>query len=520
MGFSAEPWGIWPLAWVALVPLWILVTQSQFQYPQPLNWADAIAWSVGYHGLALFWITGIHPMTWLGVPWLASVLIAIFCWGFLIAWGTGLGVAWAWSFTQIFTLVLADASPLSFSQSVTQKKIEQKKSVSDSILLRVLVGTALWCGLEWLWSLTPLWWSSLSYTQSFGNLVILHLGQLSGPSTITAAIVAINGLIAEVWMRKVQNQKQSLLLLLMPLGLFLIIHGLGFFLYHQPLNLNPAQGFKVGIIQGNIPNEIKLGSLGWKQALEGYTTGYKALADQEVDAVLTPETALPFLWTDQNRRYSSFFQAILEKKVIAWVGSFGVQGNRLTNSLFSVNQDGLVVSQYDKVHLVPLGEYIPFGQILGRWINRLSPLEADLIRGQPGQVFSTPLGQGIVGICYDSAFAEHFRQQAKSGGEFILTASNNAHYSSAMLAQHHAQDVMRAIETDRWTVRATNTGYSAIVDPHGKTVWKSQMNTYKIYAERIYRQSSKTLYVNWGDWLTPLLASVAALAVGVALLEN
>ena len=81
-----------------------------------------------------------------------------------------------------------------------------------------------------------------------------------------------------------------------------------------------------------------------------------------------------------------------------------------------------------------------------------------------------------------------------------------------MPAQHHAQDVARAIETDRWAVRATNTGYSGIVDPNGRTIWLSGINTYETHAENVYLRQTETLYVKWGDWLTPLLG---LLSVGV-----
>lgn len=81
-----------------------------------------------------------------------------------------------------------------------------------------------------------------------------------------------------------------------------------------------------------------------------------------------------------------------------------------------------------------------------------------------------------------------------------------------MPAQHHAQDIMRAIETDRWAVRATNTGYSAFVNPHGDTVWMSGHNTYEVHAETIYRRQTQTLYVHWGDWLTPFLLGAGTFA--------
>jgi apolipoprotein N-acyltransferase len=79
--------------------------------------------------------------------------------------------------------------------------------------------------------------------------------------------------------------------------------------------------------------------------------------------------------------------------------------------------------------------------------------------------------------------------------------------------QHHAQDVMRAIEGDRWAVRVTNTGLSGIVNPHGETVWLSGYQTLETHADRIYRRQSKTPYVQWGDWLLTLLLGLSAIAL-------
>ncbi len=543
MGLSPAPLNLWPLAWVALVPLWVFIVQPETKPKKNRLIYHSICglfWGIGYHGLALFWFTGIHPMTSLGVPWLASFAIALFCWIFITLWGAALVSIWAVIQSWV-------------SQRISKQNDQRFHSL---IVSRVLIGTALWCGLEGLWSAGPLWWSSLSYTQSPHNLLILHLGQLSGPNTITAVIVAVNGLIAEYWIfwrqsytvfsdnRTCQNRirgnpyfdiaylndkpnnKESLFLslnnlpLILAVCLFLGSHSIGFYLWNLPLIQMTGTALKVGIIQGNISNDIKFNSEGWRRALAGYTSGYRTLADRGVDAVLIPETALPYLWTAQTQRSSSFYQAILEKKVVAWVGSFGMvnQGQSIvrdyTNSLFTVTGNGQTFSRYDKTHLVPLGEYIPFEKYIGGWINRLSPLDAHLVAGSPDQILETPFGRAIVGICFDSPFAEHFRRQAAAGGEFILTASNDAHYHTDIMWQHHALEVMRAIETDRWAVRATNTGLSAIVDPHGKTHWHSQINHYDLYADTIYRRTTKTLYVLWGDLLTPLLLLLGAI-VGV-----
>ncbi|MEG4963235.1 MULTISPECIES: apolipoprotein N-acyltransferase [unclassified Microcoleus] len=540
MGLTTAPVNAWLLAWVALVPLWILVVSYQkpkiqeqkqkflflpsFLNIHPLhlvqcslpNFLLPLLWGIGYHGLALSWIMGIHPMTWLGVPWWPSLAIALFCWAFITLWGAALVAVWAWLFVILNSLSLSGKNSILILNSPPLQGGAGGGKAQLSALTRVLIGTALWCALESIWSTGSLWWTSLSYTQSPHNLAILHLGQLSGPSAVTAAIVAVNGLIAEAWIerkrKKEEGKRKNWIPYILPASLCLVLHIAGWSLYNRPLNQEAATALKIGIIQGNIPNEIKFDSGGWRRALEGYTTGYKQLADRKVDAVLIPETALPFIWTNEYQRSTlSFYQAILERGVVAWIGGFGQQDNSITNSLLAIDRTGEIVGRYDKLKLVPLGEYIPFYEILGGIINRLSPLDAHLVPGNSQQLFDTPFGRAIVGICYDSAFAEIFRYQAANGGEFMLTASNNAHYKPPMLAQHHALDVMRAIETDRWAAIATNTGYSAFVNPRGETIWKSGINTYEVRDATIYRRQTRTFYVRWGDWLTPVLLVLAGL---------
>ena len=488
MGLAPEPLNWWGLAWVALVPLWFLISSDR---PNYLKYSEialvSFSWGFCYHSVALFWITGVHPMTWMGVPWLASLAIAIAVWLLVSCWGALLVCLWVLGFSWLTRCYVGNRSGAN-------------QSIVWAIAGKILIGVTLWCCLETIWSYSPLWWSSLSYTQSPHNLIILQLAKLSGFNTITAAIVLVNGVFAEglVNCSKLRYRAAAI-----ALGLLAVFHLGGWYLYNLPIAKDNLTPIKVGLIQGNIPNEIKLYSQGWSKAINGYTTGYQRLASQ-VDAVLTPETALPFYWDDITNN-STFYRTVKQNQTLAWVGAYGREGNSYTNSLFTLTADGQTYSRYDKALLVPLGEYIPLEPILGKIIDRLSPLEAHLQAGQPQQLFDTPFGQAIVGICYESAYSRHFRWQTKSGGQFMLTASNNAHYSNTMPAQHHAQDTIRAIESDRWMARATNTGYSAIVDPHGNTIWRSQINRYQIHADTIYQRTTLTPYVKWGDWLTSVL---------------
>jgi apolipoprotein N-acyltransferase len=497
-GLAVEPIGAWYLAWIALVPLWMMVVRERRSI------LPSLLWGMGFHGVALFWITGIHPMTWMGVPWLTSFSIATVAILFFALWGATVVTLWG----IIFGWICQRFHP--------------------PALVRVVVGTAIWCGLEYLWSQTDLWWSTLALTQTPNNLPILHLGQLSGGMTVTAILLTVNGLIAEAiidrplsgsrleprispdsFLPKV-NQKT---LAIAAITLFFTGHLSGYILSQAPLDAKPADALKIGIIQGNIPNEIKLYANGKQKAIEGYTTGYLDLAAAGVDAILTPEGALPYMPNEIKK--SSLYQAVLDQGVPIWLGAFGDAGNDYTNSIHSIDKTGNFISQYDKYKLVPLGEYVPFKEIIGQWVKRLSPLDATLLKGAEKQeFFAFPGIRAAIGICYESAFGNHFRQQAQKG-EFILTSSNNAHYAASMPAQHHALDVMRSIETSRWAVRATNTGYSAIVDPHGHTLWKSKLNEFATHSHQIYRRRNQTLYVQWGDWLTPLLiiSSVTLLVI-------
>ncbi len=503
MSLATAPLNAFPLAWVALAPLWLLVQRSDCRQ----WWLLALLWGLGYHGLALAWITGLHPLTWMGIPWLGSVAIVAFAWAAITLWGAVLVLLWAWGLRQMRTW-----------GSVRQ----------------ILASTALWCGLEWLWSLGPLYWTTLSYTQSPGNPIILHLGQLSGPLTVTAAIVAVNGAVvwavnrpmnsAEPIRKNSDRQIFDLGRWNWPIALCLILHLIGFSLWQRPIAQSPDSAVRVGIIQGNVPTRIKLSGGGLRQAIAGYTQGYETLTQQGVDVVLTPEGALPRLWTNgddrpsgRDHRANEFVQLVQKHGVPLWLGTFVPQitpqmtseGDRYTQSLLTITATGATGSQFNKIKLVPLGEYIPFPAVLGKLIGRLSLISSSMAPGTIDQIFDTPFGRAIAAICYESAFPAQFQKQAAAGGEFILTAANLDPYSEVTMAQHQAHDLMRAIETDRWAVRATNTGYSGLIDPQGRVVWRSQPHRYQAEAVTLYRRQTQTLYVRWGNWLTPLLLVVA-----------
>jgi apolipoprotein N-acyltransferase len=482
MGLTFAPVEAWYLAWIALAPLWYLMCHKS----NSQRFIYALVWGIGCYGLGLSWLFGIHPMMWMGVSYVASLGIATFCVLFVTLWGASLVICW----------------------SIGMRFVNAKPQLNPFI--RVILGTAIWCGLEELYSLTDLWWTSLAMSQSPHNLAILHLGQLSGPTTVTGAIVFINGLIAEAYLafdreKSSKRIQKPLPYLNTAVVSIVTLHLIGLFLLSYQLNDSSTSSLKMGIIQGNIGNEVRHYQSGYDLAMDRYTSGYRSLVEQGAVAVITPETALPY--TESQIKLTPFYQAILEQKVPVFLGGFGEAGKKMTNSILTIDREGKVFSRYDKSKLVPLGEYVPFVQYIGKLVSTISPFDLNLIAGKFDQIVQTPFGNFIFGICYDSAYPEVFRRQAQAGG-LIITASNDAHYSSGMPPQHHALNLMRAIETDRWMLNASNTGYSTVIDPHGRTQWISKLNKFTAHAHQVYRRSTQTVYVRFGNWLTPLLLAI------------
>ncbi|MEL6471789.1 MAG: apolipoprotein N-acyltransferase [Cyanobacteria bacterium J06623_4] len=499
------PVNAWPLAWIAMVPLWRIALDDGLAWRPAL--ASAALWGMAYHGVALSWIVWwMNPLLAMGMPWLVGVCLALFAWAFITLWGAAIGVTWLW-----------------LMRWIARWYGHRVRGSGLTLWQRLLVGTALWCAVEWVWSRGPLYWTSLSYTQSPGNLWVLQWGQVSGPITVTAAIVVVNGLLAaalrpsttstledRVAESRVPERRRYVM---GALGFFICLHLLGGWLYARPLADDLDQSLRVGLIQGNIPTSQKLSPEGVRVSIQAYLEGYEQLVAEGAELVITPEGAIPQRWNAFTQDRNVFVRAVVNRGVPLILGSFVHQDiadtrSRLTQSLLTLTPAGKIEGRYNKVKLVPVGEYLPFSNVL----DRLSPFES-LAPGTVDQQLNTPFGPVAAGICYESAFAELFRVQVKRGGQLIFTASNNDPYPPRQMRQHHGLDVMRAIESDRWEARVTNTGISGIVDPRGRTKWLSAPDERVSHQAELYRRETLTPYVRWGDWLTPTLLILAAICL-------
>jgi apolipoprotein N-acyltransferase len=199
----------------------------------------------------------------------------------------------------------------------------------------------------------------------------------------------------------------------------------------------------------------------------------------------------------------------------------GVVGHRPDgaplNSALLVAPSGEVVGRYDKVHLVPFGEYVPwpFG-----FANKISTEIGDF---QPGtKVAVLPMGEHRIGtfICYESVFPNFVRQFAANGAELLVNISNDSWFGKSAARLQHLKIVrMRAAENRRWLLRSTNDGITATIDPAGRL-----LGTLPNYVESATRTGYSyvkeiTFYTGHGDWF-PILCAVSAAAIVAAALAK
>lgn len=229
--------------------------------------------------------------------------------------------------------------------------------------------------------------------------------------------------------------------------------------------------------------------------------------------LLWPEAPAPFYYYDDPAfRLQTTETARLGGAPFLFSGVAFTPQREPLNSAVLLSGEGALLGRYDKVNLVPFGEFIPPG--FG-WIEKISGEAGDFAAGAAAKVF--PAGDHGVGafICYESAFPHHVRQFARQGAEVLVNLTNDGYFGRAAgpRAQHLLLARMRAVENGRWLLRPSNDGITVSIDPAGR-VW-DQLPERKRMAGRLRFawESERTTYSKYGDWFAWLCLAAGALAV-------
>jgi apolipoprotein N-acyltransferase len=234
------------------------------------------------------------------------------------------------------------------------------------------------------------------------------------------------------------------------------------------------------------------------------------------DLIVWPEAPAPFY--DNDPRFGELIAAIARAtRTSVLTGEVAhAPDKQPLNSALLVNADGSVVSRYDKVNLVPFGEFIPwpFGVITRKVSNEAGDFEAGK------NVVVSPIDHRKIGafICYEAVFPGYIRRFAAGGAEALFNISNDGWFGKSQARYQHLQIVrMRAAENRRWIVRGTNNGITAAIDPAGRVV--SVLPEYQEAAGRMRfgDRNDLTFYTRFGDWFVALCVLGAAAACVPAL---
>jgi apolipoprotein N-acyltransferase len=250
------------------------------------------------------------------------------------------------------------------------------------------------------------------------------------------------------------------------------------------------------------------------------------------DLVVWPESPAPFI--ERNAHYEQAMTALARQtQAPLIVGNLGVDfpvegGLRYYNSARIEGADGARVGRYDKTHLVPFGEYIPYKELLF-FAHKLTGRVSEFTRGTDRKVFRLPTANGEahrygVFICYESVFADEVRHFAQLGAEVLVNISDDGWYGDTSAPwQHLNMARMRAIENRRWILRDTNNGVTAVIDPYGRVRQSIPRHQTDALPAQFGFRSDVTFYTAHGDlfgWLCVLLSVVVVAWAGRKLLRK
>ncbi|HEY3705578.1 MAG TPA: apolipoprotein N-acyltransferase [Terracidiphilus sp.] len=242
------------------------------------------------------------------------------------------------------------------------------------------------------------------------------------------------------------------------------------------------------------------------------------------DLVAWPEAPAPFIEPDPKfqQAIQHIAQTVQAPLVVGGIGTEWAgdnEGWHNYNSAMLFAPNGSKIGRYDKIHLVPYGEYIPFKNLVG-FAHKLTGRVSDFSRGKDRMVFRIPDQKGTVHrygflICYEAVFADEVREFARNGAEVLVNISDDGWYGDTSAPwQHLNMARMRAIENRRWLLRDTNNGVTAAIDPYGRVRQSIPRHAVDALPAQFGFRDDVTFYTSHGDVFAWLCAFVAIGAVG------
>jgi apolipoprotein N-acyltransferase len=471
--FCFPTFDLYYLAWGALVPFLL----SLYGKSPKQAFTAGLAFGFPYFFGTLYWI--YHSINhYGGVPFLASLILVIFLCVYL----------------SLYTGFFA------FLFSVT---------IRNTKLPALFIGPLFWIVLEFLRSyvFTGFPWSSLGYSQ-YKFLTVIQIADVTGIYGVSFLVLAVNGALADFFILKKRVSDMPLFPLSQTvIGAALLFLLLVFTVVYGQVRLReerPGNHITAGVIQGSIEQDMK-----WEPAYQdAVLQTYRDLSQKAVSSapslIVWPETAVPFIFTTDTAYTEKLTGFQKELNTFLLFGSILVKEKRdsryiLSNSAVLLDPDGNVDYTYDKIHLVPFGEYIPLQKFLF-FLNKMVAGIGDYAHGERYIKAATPYGEFAPLICYEVIFPGLVRKFFSNGGDFIVNITNDAWFGETTGPyQHFSMAVFRAVENRKPVIRAANTGISGFIDSNGKILSSTELYQRGFLTEKFRTDTTTSFYSKYGD---------------------
>jgi apolipoprotein N-acyltransferase len=372
------------------------------------------------------------------------------------------------------------------------------------------------------WFLTGFPWENFGYSQ-FQILPIIQIADITGVYGISFILVLVNGAVFSLLDSLFFKKAMPLRKLAVTALLLAATLGYGWL----RLNLSEKERgavVKAALVQGNIAQDIKWDPAFLDETMQIYSRLTLDTASQKPELVIWPEAATPFNFqTEKN--YQALVTSVMAKTGAylllgspAWERT--AEGVEYFNSAFLVSPDGEIRGRYDKMHLVPYGEYVPLKQFFP-FIEKMVVGIGDFSSGKEARILNFPGGPFGTLICYEIIFPDLVRRFAKNGASFLVNITNDAWFVRTSAPYLHlSMAVLRAVENRRAVARAANTGISAFIDADGSILQQTSLFTLASITGIIFKGSIKTFYTRYGDVFAFLCVGVSVLLLVSAILKK
>lgn len=393
--------------------------------------------------------------------------------------------------------------------------------------LWIMAGAALFTGLEYFkgFFLTGFPWEPLGGALA-SALPLVQAADIVGTGGLTLAVVLVNLTLAAAFIGTDRPWPRRILV---PAAIAAVVPLLLLAYGYPRLNAVQARAAQAetrqaAIVQASIDQGLKWDPDHRVSILKTYRDLTATAAADRPWLIVWPETAVPFFF-DQDRPATEWLVEVvrrLDTPLLFGSPAYTESGDETHyyNRAYLVSGRGETLGWYDKIHLVPYGEYVPFKDLFP-FIGKITRAVGDYVPGTPGRLPELDGRKLGVLICYESIFPELARAHILDGADFLVILTNDAWYGRTSAPyQHFSQAILRAVETRRSVIRAANSGISGYILPTGRTVSTLGLFEPGVLTGEIPRLTDRTVYVRVGDIIPKVCLAVVAAIFGIGYLRR